>query len=185
MEDEKIMELFFQRSEQAIRELDAKYSRMFYNLSYNILNSRQDTEECVNDAYLAAWNAIPPAKPTSLQAYVCKIVRNLSLKLYYRNRAAKRSSAYEIAMQELEPYLSAPNTVEAELETKELAGVIERFLQTLSEENCVIFMRRYWFSDTYTQIAGRVGLSEKTVSVRLVRIRGQLKKYLDERQVRL
>lgn len=91
----------------------------------------------------------------------------------------------EQAIRELEPYLPAPNTVEAELETKELAGVIERFLQTLSEENCVIFMRRYWFSDTYTQIAGRVGLSEKTVSVRLVRIRRQLKKYLDERQVRL
>lgn len=182
-EDARIIELFFERSEQAIRELSAKYGSICHKLSYNILNDRQDAEECVNDAYLGAWNTIPPAKPDPLQAYICKIVRNISLKLYHRKGAAKRNSSYEIAMQELEEYLPAPNTVETEMETRELAGMIENFLDTLSEENCVIFMRRYWFSDTYEEIAERVGISEKNVSVRLTRIRRQMKKYLIEREV--
>ena len=183
IEDVKIIELFFERSEQAIRSLDSKYGKVCHALSYNIVNNRQDAEECVNDAYLGAWNAIPPTKPNPLQAYICKIVRNLSLKLYYRKEAAKRNSTYEIAMQELEAYLSAPNTVEAEIEARELVHIIESFLDTLSEENCVICMRRYWFSDTYAEIAKRVGLSEKNVSVRLTRIRKQMKDYLIEREV--
>ena len=183
IEDEKIIELFFERSEQAIRELDSKYGKVCHALSYNIVNNRQDAEECVNDAYMGAWNAIPPAKPNPLQAYICKIVRNISLKLYYRKVTAKRNSAYEIAMQELEPYLSAPNTVEREIEARELVRIIESFLDALSEENYVIFMRRYWFSDTYEEISKCVGLSEKNVSVRLTRIRQQLKEYLIEREV--
>lgn len=181
--DARIIELFFERSEQAIRELDMKYGKACHTLSYNIVNDKQDAEECVNDAYLGAWNAIPPTKPSSLQAYICKIVRNISLKLYYRKGAAKRNSAYEVAMRELEPYLSAPNTIETQIESKELARIIESFLDTLSEENCVLFMRRYWFSDTYAEIAQRVGLSEKNVSVRLTRIRKHLKEYLIEREV--
>lgn len=183
IEDEKIIDLFFERSEQAIRELDNKYGKVCHALSYNIVNNRLDAEECVNDAYMGAWKTIPPAKPNPLRAYICKIVRNISLKLYYRKATAKRSSAYEIAMQELEPYLYAPNTVEREIEARELVRIIESFLDTLSEENCVIFMRRYWFSDTYAEISKCVGLSEKNVSVRLTRIRQQLKEYLIEREV--
>lgn len=183
IEDEKIIELFFERSEQAIRELDNRYGKVCHALSYNIVNNRQDAEECVNDAYMGAWNAIPPTKPNPLQAYICKIVRNISLKCYYRNEAAKRNSTYEIAMQELEEYLPAPNTVETEIEARELVHIIESFLDTLSEENFVIFVRRYWFFDTYTEIAKRVGLSKKNVSVRLTRIRKQIKDYLVEREV--
>ena len=183
MEDERIIELFFGRSEQGIRELDHKYGTVCRRLSYNIVNDRQDAEECVNDAYLGAWNAIPPAHPRPLLTYICKIVRNISLKLYYRKGAAKRGSAYEVAMQELEPCLAGADTVEAEIETKELARLIERFLDTLSEENGVIFIRRYWFCDTYAEIAERVKLSEKNVSVRLTRLRRQLKDYLVERGV--
>ena len=183
IEDEKIIELFFSRSERAIRELDIKYGKLCHKLSHSILNSWQDAEECVNDAYLGAWNAIPPTKPNPLQSYICKIVRNISLKLYYRKEAAKRNSFYEIAMQELENYLSAPNTVETEIEAKELAEIIENFLDTLSEKNCVIFMRRYWFCNTYEEIAKCVGISEKNVSVRLTRIRKQMKDYLIEREV--
>ena len=162
-----------------------KYGKACHILSYNIVNDEQDAEECVNDAYLGAWNTIPPTKPNSLQAYICKIVRNISLKLYYRKRAAKRDSAYEVAMQELELYLSAPETIETEIETRELVRIIESFLDSLSEENCVLFMRRYWFSDTYAEIAKRMGLSEKNVSVRLTRIRKQMKDYLIEREVYL
>lgn len=181
--DEKIIELFFMRSEQAIRELDIKYGKVFHKLSYRIVNNEQDAEECVNDAYLGAWNAIPPARPDPLQAYVCKIVRNLSLKLYYRKNTAKRGSVYEVAMEELENYLSAPDTVEAEIEAGELAHIIEGFLDTLTVENRVIFMRRYAYLDTYSDIAARMGLSEKNVSVRLTRIRRKMKQYLMERGV--
>lgn len=182
-EDEKILELFFSRSEQAVRELDLKYGKICHRLSYNIVNNRQDAEECVNDAYLGAWNAIPPAKPDPLLAYLCKIVRNLSLKAYYRKNAAKRSGVYTVAMEEIEACMAGPHTVEKELENKELAHIIEDFLDTLSAENRVIFLRRYWFSDSCREIAGCTGLTEKNVSVRLTRIRQKLKAYLIEREV--
>ena len=183
IEDEKIIELFFERSEQGIRELDIKYGKVCHKLSNNIVNNRQDAEECVNDAYLGAWNAIPPVRPTPLLTYICKIVRNIPLKIYYKKEAAKRSSHYTIAMEEIEACIADPNTIEAEIEVRELARIIESFLDTLTVENRVIFMRRYWFSDSCKDIAGFVGLSEKNVSVRLTRIRQKMKDYLIEREV--
>lgn len=183
MDDEKIIELFFERSEQAIRELDIKYGKICRRLSYNIVNSRQDAEECVNDAYLGAWNAIPPAKPDPLAAYLCKIVRNISLKTYYRKEAGKRNSTYTIAMEEIEACTAGPDTVEAQMEARELARIIESFLDTLTVKERVIFMRRYAYMDPYADIAKRVGISEKNVSVRLTLIRRKLKQYLIEREV--
>ena len=102
-EDQTIIKMFFERSEQAIWELDAKYGEICRRLSRNIVNSREDAEECVSDAYFGAWNAIPPAAPDPLPAYICKIVRNISLKRYYRNEAAKRGSVYTTAMEESLP----------------------------------------------------------------------------------
>lgn len=183
--DETIIELFFQRSEQAVQELDNKYGAICHKLSYNIVNNIQDAEECLNDAYLGAWNAIPPARPQPLLAYLCKIVRNLSLKRYWREEAKRRGGHYAVAMEEIEACLAGPNTTEAELEAKELARMIECFLDTLSAENRVIFMRRYWFSDSCQDIARLAGLSEKTVSVRLTRIRQKMKHYLTESGVLL
>lgn len=178
MEDERIIELFFERSEQAINELHDKYGKVCYNLSFSILNNGLDAEECVNDSYFSAWNVIPPEKPRLLLAFICKIVRNISMKRYYEKTAVKRNSAYDITMSEVENYLLSPNNVEEEIEAKELVHIIENFLDTLTIENRVIFMRRYWFSDTYEDIARRVGITEKNVSVRLSRIRKQMKKYL-------
>ena len=183
IEDGKIIELFFQRSEQAIRELDEKYGNACRKLSYNIVNNRQDAEECVNDAYLGAWNAIPPVEPNPLLTYICKIVRNISLKTYWKKEASKRSSTYTVAMEEIEDCIAGLNTVENEMEARELARIIESFLDTLTAENRVIFMRRYWFSDSCKDIARLVGLTEKNVSVRLTRIRKKLKDYLAEREV--
>ena len=178
MDDEKIIELFFERSEQGIRELDIKYGKICHNLSYNIVNSRQDAEECVNDAYIGAWNAIPPTRPNPLLSYIVKIVRNISLKIYWRKKADKRNGHYTIALQEIEGCIADPKTVEHEIETRELARIIEEFLDTLTVENRVIFMRRYWFADSYKDIAEFVGLSEKNISVRLTRIREKMKQYL-------
>lgn len=183
MEDEKIIELFFGRSEQAIKELDLKYGKVCHSVSYNILHNRQDTEECVNDAYLGIWNAVPPERPNPLLTFLCRIVRNYSVMRYHANTAMKRNSTYDVALEELESCLASPVTVEAEIETDELSCVIDSFLETLPRENRVIFMRRYWFSDTYTQIAERVGMTEKNVSVRLTRMRRQMKEYLTEREV--
>lgn len=183
MSDEKIIELFFKRSEQAIWELNQKYGRICHTLSYNIVNNRQDAEECVNDAYLGAWRAIPPAHPRPLLTYICKIVRNISLKLYWAKEADKRNGRYTAAMGEIEHCAADLNTVETELDAKELASIIEKFLDTLTPENRVIFMRRYWFADSYKDIAGFVGLTEKNVSVRLTRIRQKMKRFLAEREV--
>ena len=102
MEDEKIIELFFARSETAIKELDSKYGKVCYSISYNILNNNLDAEECVNDAYLGTWNAIPPQRPNPLLAFVCKIVRNISIMRHRTNTAMKRNSSYDIAMSEIE-----------------------------------------------------------------------------------
>lgn len=183
IEDEGIIELFFRRDQQAIRELDRKYGKICHKLSCRIVNSRRDAEECVNDAYLAAWNAIPPARPDPLLSYIVKIVRNISINRYWKTEAAKRSSACTIAMQEMEGCIADPKTVEDELEAGELARIIEGFLDTLSAKERVIFMRRYAYLDSYADIAKRMGLSEKNVSVRLTQIRRKLKQYLIEREV--
>ena len=183
IDDEKIIEMFFGRSEQGIRELDIKYGKVCHNLSYHIVGSRQDAEECVNDAYLGAWNAIPPVRPNPLLSYIVKIVRNISLKIYWRKEAAKRSGHYTIALEEIEGYIADQKTVEDEIEARELARIIGEFLDTLTLENRVIFMRRYAYADTYADIAKRVGISEKNVSVRLTLIRQKMKQYLIEREV--
>lgn len=185
MNDEKIIELFFLRSEQAISELDKKYGRTCYSLSYKILNNSQDAEECVNDSYIGVWNAIPPARPDPLRAFVLKIVRNISLKRYEQNTAAKRNSHYDIALEELEDCLASSVTIEEEIEECRLTEIIESFLGLLSEKNRVIFIRRYWFSDSYADISKQVGLTEKNISVRLTRIRKELREYLIEREVLL
>lgn len=125
----------------------------------------------------------PPAKPDPLLTYVCKIVRNISLKIYWRKEAVKRSSRYTIALEEIEACIADTKTVEDEMEAKELARIIEDFLDTQTLENRIIFMRRYWFADSYKDIAGFVGLSEKNISVRLTRIREKMKQYLIEREV--
>lgn len=185
MDDEKIIDLFFARSEDAILELEHKYGRVLHSLSFRILNDSQDAEECINDAYLGVWNAIPPARPRKLLAFVCRIVRNISIKRYKKNTAAKRNSHYDVAIEELDGCLVSPTSVEKEMEDRELTKIIEAFLDTLSREDRVIFIRRYWFFDTYSDIADSVGLTEKNVSVRLTRIRDKLRKYLLKKEVLL
>lgn len=182
IQDDEIIKLFFERSEQAIRELETKYGHACFKLSYNILGNRQDAEECVNDAFFGVWNAIPPAKPDPLSSFVLKVVRNLSLKKYWKDRAKKRNSTYTVSIHEVEVFLETPNTTESAIDARELAKMLEVFLDTQTTENRVIFMRRYWFSDSYKDISEQVGLSEKVVSVRLTRIRKKLRDFLISRE---
>lgn len=179
MEDTKIIELFFARSEMAINVLASKYEKLLYRVALNILNNREDTMECLNDTYLGVWNAIPPHRPNPLSAFVCKITRNLSLKKYRSNTAAKRNNAFDVSLEELEPCIPTPSA-ESEWDAKELARVIGQFLESLSAENRVLFMRRYWFSDSIEDIANLLHMRGNTVAVRLNRIREQLKKYLEK-----
>ena len=185
MQDSEIINLYFDRDENAIKETDAKYGAYCNKIAFNILSDTHDAEECVNDSYFGTWNAIPPAKPNPLLAFVCKIVRNISLKRYEQNTAAKRNSYYDVTMEELEDCIASSMTIEDEIAEQELTKIIESFLDSLSQENRVIFLRRYWFSDTYADIAKKVGLTEKNVSVRLTRLRKELREYLLEREVLL
>jgi RNA polymerase sigma-70 factor (ECF subfamily) len=180
MEDQEIIELFLARSERAITGLQGKYENQLMQIAWNILNDRFDAEECVNDAYLAVWNTIPPQKPDPLLTYVCHIVRNLSLKRYHANHAQKRNSQYDVALDELDECVRSKSTVESEYAVKELAGEINRFLSTLSRENRIIFVRRYWFSDSIADIAKMFNTSSKNISLRLLRVRQGLKKYLEK-----
>ena len=183
MDDEKIIELFFARSEQGISELAGKYGTLCKNYSYNIVGNSEDAEECVNDAYLGVWNSIPPQKPNPLKAFLLKILRNISVNKYKANKAKKRSSAYTASLEELEGALCGQENVEAYVENRELSLAIEGFLAKLSRENRVIFMRRYWFAEPLEQISRRVGLTENAVAVRLARLREKMKKYFAERGI--
>lgn len=183
MEDEEILALFFARREQAIGELDRKYGGLCHAVALGIVGNRQEAEECVSDAYLGVWNAIPPARPCPLLPYLVKIVRHLALKAYRKQTAAKRSSRYTVAMQEIETGIPDWKTVEDEVAAKELARLIERFLDTLPQKERVIFLRRYAYLDSYAEIAARLGISEKNVSARLSQVRRKLKTYLKEREV--
>ncbi len=178
MEDGEIIELFFKRSERAITELSNKYHGVLKKISFNILNNPLDVEECVNDAYLGAWDSIPPHKPNPLLTYVCRIVRNLSIKKYHSNTAIKRNSYYDISLNELENSILSPNNVELEYEANELAKNIDNFLDTLDTDNRVMFIRRYWFADSLSDIAKMFDITEHNATVRLSRIRAKLKKYL-------
>lgn len=180
MEDREIIELFFARSEQAIAQLQNKYGRRCLRVAGNILNDRLDAEECVNDAYLAVWNTIPPQKPEPLLAYVCQIVRNLSVKKYHANSARKRNSRYDAALDELEGRVQTGRAAEDQIAAEELAAAINQFLGTLSRENRVMFVRRYWFADSVADIAGMFRTSSRNVSLRLLRVRKGLKKHLEK-----
>ena len=180
MDDGRLIELFYARAEDAIAALDRAYGRMCRRLSGQILQDHRDVEECVSDSYLKFWNAVPPARPDPLRTFLYAIVRRISITRYHYNTAARRNSQYQVSLEELDGCLSGPDTPEAAVERKELTAALERFLDGLTRENRVIFLRRYWFTDSYGQIARQVGLSEKAVSVRLVRIRRDLRAYLQK-----
>ena len=185
MEDSQIIDLFFARSEEAIQTLSEKYGAIYRRLSLNILRDPMDAEECVNDAYLAVWKTVPPAKPSPFLPYLCRIVRNLSIERYRKRRAAKRDDALTLSWDKLEPCLPSAGSPEEETDAQELTRLINRYLESLSQQDQLLFMRRYWFLDFYQEIAKLSGLSEKNVSVRLTRLRQKLRIYLQKNEVHL
>lgn len=179
MEDAEIVDLFFQRSEQAIPETAAKYQGLIFQISRNILENPQDAEECVNDTYLGLWNAIPPHRPNPLLAFVCRVARNVSLNRYRHNHAQRRDASRNLPLEELEGCLAAPSAEET-WSAQALGQTLDCFLDTLDRKSRVMFLRRYWFSDSVSWIARQMGITENHVSVQLHRIRSRLKQYLEQ-----
>ena len=177
MEDSHIIRLLFARSEEAIAALARRFGPRLHTMALNILRSSRDAEECVNDSYLAVWNAIPPEQPQPLAPYVYRVGRNTALKRLRANTAQKRDNGYDLSLEELEgciPDHSAEGILDAQL----LGEAINRFLDKQSKENRVIFLRRYWYGDSVPDIAEALHLRPGTVSTRLNRLRNALKQHL-------
>ncbi len=178
MEDGRIVDLFFERSEQAIEELDRKHGAAVKKTAANILRDRLDVEECVNDTYLGVWNSIPPHRPDPLGSYVCRIARNLAVSRLRRENAAKRSHGLDLVLDELEECIPSGVDVEADYAARELAAAIDRFLSALDYDDRYLFVRRYWFADSVSDIAAATHSRENRVSVRLFRLREKLRNTL-------
>ena len=179
MEDSRIIELYWQRSENAIAETDKKYGAYCSTVAFNILQNKEDAEECVNDTWLGAWDAIPPHRPSMLRAFLAKITRNLSIKRLEKRLAEKRGGTAEcIVLDELEECIGDPTDVEGIAEANALEELIRRFVRKLPERDGNLFVRRYFFTDSIASIAERYRISENHVMVILSRIRKKLKKEL-------
>lgn len=178
MEDQKIIELFFARSEDAIEWTRKKYGALCARIAGNMLSNPEDADECVNDTFLALWNAIPPAQPQLLGAYAARIARNQARKRLTYNAAQKRGSEMTLSLEELDACLAGPTDVEREVQSRELTQAVEGFLETLDADSRNIFLRRYWFFDSIEQIAAGLGMSQSKVKTRLFRARGKLREYL-------
>lgn len=183
MDDSKIIELFFARSDRAVAELDGRYGGVCHHTARNILSNREDAEECVNDAYLGVWNTIPPKKPDSLAAFVLRLVRNISIDRLRHNLAQKRMGNYQECLEEWSCSLSCSDTPESVYEGKLLAGYINDFLCDLSRTNQLLFIRRYWYLDSISTLALTTGMRPAAVRTRLSRLRSQLKEELERRGV--
>ena len=180
MEDTALIDLYWQRDQRAIDETHGKYGGFLAGIAWNILRSHSDAEECVNDTYLAVWNAIPPQKPDPLRTFVCKIARNLAAAKYHANTAKKRNSRYDAALDELEDWLAAGGSVEEAYDAKELSEAINAFLSSLSYTDRFLFVRRYWYSDSMQDIAAMIGSTANSVAVRLYRLREKLRHHLSK-----
>ncbi len=183
MEDHEIIELYWQRDDRAIKESDAKYGRLCRSIALRLLDSFEDSEECVSDTWMRAWNTIPPQRPDILRAFFAKITRNLALDRYRGSAAQKRGGGeVSLALDELRECVSGGD-LETELERKELAAAVNGFLRSLEEKERQLFLRRYWLGESVTVIAKKSGMSANAVSLRLMRLRTRLKEYLEREEI--
>ena len=184
MDDSRIIDLYWARSQQAIAESERKYGAYCRTVARNILGRAEDAEECVNDTWLRAWDTMPPQRPTLLQAFFGKLTRNLSLDRWRRDRAQKRGgSQVELALEELEDCLAARDRVEETIDAKATAGLISEFVRGLSKTDRVLFVRRYWYLDDIQTLARRMGMGQSQIKSRLHRIRQRLKAELEKEGV--
>ena len=184
MDDSKIIELFFARNEDAIKHTDDTNGRRLFRLADNIVHNDQDAEESVNDTYMKAWDTIPPQRPEHFFAYIAKICRNFALKRIDWQKAKKRNAEVVSLTQEMENCI--PDTYrDREADERELGRILDAFLRTLTPENQMVFLRRYWYVDTIAEIAARYGISESAVQMRLNRTRSKLAMYLAKEGIKV
>ena len=186
MEDQQIIALYWDRDQQAITETADKYGGYLRSISWNILRSHDDADECVNDTYLRTWNAIPPARPSAFQVWLGRITRNLSLDRWKQRRAQKRGGeGMEILLGELDTCVPAPHGTEKSMEDQEIAALISSFLRQLPAESRFIFLRRYWYGEDLAAISKRLHCSLPKVKSSLFRTRTRLRAYLESQEVQL
>ena len=179
-QDVHIIQLLNARDSQAIPALEQAYGPLCRVILNNILNNRDDVEECLQDLWLAVWHAIPPENPSPLRPWLCRVARNLALKRYHENTAQKRDSRYDIALEELSAVLPDSKTVEDQLAVGELTALLNRFLTQLDKESRILFLRRYWYGDDLKTLATQMGITRNNTAVRLSRLRGKLKAFLEQ-----
>lgn len=178
--DEHIVGLYWQRSESAITETAAKYGDYCHSIAYNILASREDAEEVVNDTYVDAWNNMPPHKPSILSTFLGKITRRISIDRWRKKHAGKRGGGeMDLVLDELEDCISAPTDVEVEMEQREMRRIMKSFLDALPATERRVFLQRYWYMDTIAVIAGKFGFSESKTASMLHRTRKKLREKLE------
>lgn len=181
MKDNDIVNLFLARSEDAILALQEKYQRYGSYIAYNILYNKEDADECVNQAYLKMWNSIPPHKPENLAAYLGKIIRNLALDMFDRQKAQKRGAGQlTLAYEELQDCIATSNQMESIIDEIHLGEILNQFLWELPRETRQIFIRRYWYLSPIKEIATDYHLSESKVKMSLLRTRKKLKDFLEK-----
>lgn len=186
MEDSRIIELYWQRSEQAIFETEQKYGKYCNSISYRILKNREDAKECVNDTWLCAWKHMPPQRPALFSAFLAKITRNLSLNRYEKENAAKRGGGeVALVLDELEECVPAYAGVEDSVDLKQLTALLNDFLKTLDKENCQLFVLRYWYLYPVKELAARAGMGQSKVKMRLMRMRDELREILEQEGYRV
>ncbi len=186
MEDSQIVELYWARSERAIPETADKYGRYCFSIAFNVLHNREDCEECVNDTYLHAWNAMPEQRPNKLSAFLGRITRNLALNRLETYTAEKRGAGQAaLALDELRECVPTPDCTERVVDDLALAELFNRFLASLTAENRRIFMRRYWYLSPIKEIAAEYGLSESKVKMSLLRSRNTLRLLLEKEGIDL
>ena len=181
MEDSQIIKLYWSRCENAIKESNTKYGHLLKRISFNILSNFEDSEECINDTYMKAWNTMPPQEPQSLMAYLGKIVRNISINLYYSKHTQKRGG--NTLLSELSECIPSKISVQEEIETSLLTEIINNWLKSIKKEDRELFIRRYWFGDSVKLLAKECGISESSMAGRIYRIRQKLKTVLTEEGV--
>lgn len=182
MEDYKIVDLYWSRNETAISESERKYGRMLKSLSLSLLSSREDAEECVNDTYLDAWNAMPTARPTYLGAFLSKITRRISIDRFRALHREKRGGI-DVVMEELTDCIPSDSSVTEEYENGRLAQALNRFLYAQETEKRVMFLRRYFYSQSIAEIATALHVKDSKVKVTLYRLREALRKELEEQDL--
>ncbi len=184
MDDEKIIALYWQRKETAVRETKIKYGRYCYSIAQNILGDREDAEECENDTYLDAWKSMPPAKPRVLSVFLGTITRRIALDRWRCRTAAKRGNGESVlSLCELEECIPAEQTIGDRLDTAQLAEHISVFLRALPEAESNVFLRRYWYCDSVDAICHRYGFGKSKVKMMLLRTREKLRAHLEKEEI--